>query len=208
MGHQRREQDHYGHRAKKEKYAARSVYKLSEINDRFKILQPGQRVLDLGCYPGSWLQFASEVVGKRGVLTGVDLQTPKIELPHQVRVIVGDVLELSPKEILLEIGPVDVVLSDMAPSTSGVRIVDQLRAHLLSQAAWFWSKALLAEDGCLVVKIFQGPDTPELIKEIRTGFKKVRTFKPKGSRKESMETYVIAQGRTPEADEDEEEMGG
>lgn len=198
MGKHRRDQDHFGRRAKKEGYAARSVYKLAEIQQRYRVLSSGDQVVDLGCYPGSWSQYAHEHIGKRGSILGIDLKAPELTFPSNVQWIEGSVLELDPKEVVTTHGLKTVVLSDMAPSTTGVRLVDQLRSHELARVAFEWSLVLLRPSGCLVLKLFQGPDTPELIREAKRAFDQARTFKPQGSRRESMETFLIAMGRKEE----------
>ncbi|UCF01217.1 MAG: RlmE family RNA methyltransferase, partial [Deltaproteobacteria bacterium] len=116
-------QDHYFHRAKKEGFIARSVYKLEEVDRRVRLLKPGQRVLDLGCHPGSWLQYCARVVGKRGLVVGVDTRKISVELPPHVKCIQADVFELSPADLHHFSKEFDVVLSDLAPATTGIRSV-------------------------------------------------------------------------------------
>jgi 23S rRNA (uridine2552-2'-O)-methyltransferase len=128
-------QDHYFRRAKKEGFIARSVYKLEEVDRRVRLFKPGQRVLDLGCHPGSWLQYCARAVGKRGLVVGVDTRTISIELPPHVHFIQADVFELLPTDLYQISEEFDVVLSDLAPATTGIRSVDSSRSFTLFQRA-------------------------------------------------------------------------
>ena len=128
--------DHYFHRAKKESFLARAVYKLDEIQNRYKILRPGMRVLDLGAAPGSWMQLASRIVGPSGSIVGVDLKKVEHPFPGHVVVLQRDMADPAfEEELVASYSPFDVVLSDMAPSTSGVRNADSARSALLFEAA-------------------------------------------------------------------------
>jgi 23S rRNA (uridine2552-2'-O)-methyltransferase len=138
--------DVFHRRAKQQGFAARSVFKLEEIDQRLKLFRPGDRVLDLGCRPGSWLQYAAQKV--------------------------------------------DVVLSDMAPDTSGVRSMDQARSEGLFERALWIAEQTLAPGGHFVGKLFMGPDWQKLQKRVRDGFGELKTIKPASSRKESIEQYV------------------
>src|SRR5512137_2854486 len=130
--HDRRQRhDAFYRRAKQESFAARSVYKLQEIDQRFRVLRGGQRVLDLGCRPGSWLQHAAERVGEKGFVVGLDRQELEIAVPGNATVLVGDVLTIAPQALRDAVpeerrGCFQVVLSDMAPDTSGVAFTDQV----------------------------------------------------------------------------------
>lgn len=160
------------------------------------MLRPGARVLDLGCRPGSWLQYAAKVVGapERGALVGLDRTPLDVVIPG-ARTLVGDVFTVTPEELRGELEAFDVVLTDMAPDTSGVRSLDQARSEGLFERALEIAELTLAHKGNFVGKLFQGPDWQRLIKRCREGFVEVRTVKPAGSRKESIEQYVVALGR-------------
>jgi 23S rRNA (uridine2552-2'-O)-methyltransferase len=186
--------DTFFKRAQKSGFAARSVFKLEEIDRKYRILRSGARVLDLGCRPGSWLQYAARTAGKEAQLVGVDRTPLDFELPN-CRVLVGDIFEIAPADLVGPLGAFDVVLSDMAPDTSGVRFQDQARSEALFERALWIAEQTLVAGGHFVGKIFQGPDFQKLIKRARAGFTEVRTVKPDGSRKESMEQYVVALGR-------------
>ncbi len=170
---------------------ARSVFKLEEIDKKHHLLKRGMRVLDLGCRPGSWLQYAGGIVGPEGALVGLDRQPLDHPLPG-ARIVVGDVMAIAPAELRGELPAFDVVLSDMAPDTSGVRSLDQARSETLFERAFDLALETLAPGGHFVGKLFQGPDWQRLIKRAREHFFEVRTMKPEGSRKESIEQYVVA----------------
>jgi 23S rRNA (uridine2552-2'-O)-methyltransferase len=186
--------DIFHRRAKQEGFAARSVFKLEEINHKYRLLRRGARVLDLGCRPGSWLQYSAGVVGAEGALVGVD-RTPLDKPVLGARIVVADVFAVGFDEVKGELEGFDVVLSDMAPDTSGVRSLDQARSESLFERALEIAELTLVKGGHFVGKLFQGSDWARLIKRAREGFAEVRTVKPAGSRRESIEQYVVAKGR-------------
>ena len=186
--------DVFHRRAKQQGFAARSVFKLEEIDRKHRLLQQGDRVLDLGCRPGSWLQYAATIVGPKGVLVGID-RSPLDKPIAGARIIVGDVFAVSIDELRGALEGFDVVLSDMAPDTSGVRSLDQARSEGLFERALEIAELTLVQDGHFVGKLFQGPDWKRLLGRAREGFAEVRTVKPAGSRKESIEQYVVAKVR-------------
>jgi 23S rRNA (uridine2552-2'-O)-methyltransferase len=196
MGHRPyQHRDHYSKKAKDESFVARSVYKLEEIDKRYRILGKGDLVVDLGCAPGSWLQYASKVVGSSGRLVGIDLFPIRAALGANVTVLQRDVSKVTDAELRAALGgPADAVLCDMAPRTSGVRMVDQARSQALCDLALAVARSVLRLGGRFLVKIFQGPDTPEFVKELRRHFATVNTFKPQSSRSESMEIYAVGTG--------------
>ena len=185
--------DRFFKKAKREHYAARSVYKLEEIDQRFRLLPARGRVLDLGCRPGSWLQYAAKKVMPEGALVGIDRTALEIVIPD-ARLFVGDVFETTPETLLGDLDHFDVVLSDMAPDTSGVRSVDQARSEGLFERALDIAEATLAPHGNFLGKLFQGPDWQRLIARVRARYATVKTIKPEGSRKESIEQYVVGLG--------------
>lgn len=185
-------QDHYFHRAKKEGFIARSVYKLEEVDRRVRLLRPGQRVLDLGCHPGSWLQYCARVVGKRGLVVGIDTRKISVELPPHVHLVQADVFELSPADLHHFSNEFDVVLSDLAPATTGIRSVDSDRSSLLFQRALALADDLLVPGGHFLGKIFQGSGFDEMVRELKSKFRKVKGIKPRATRKESKEIFLVA----------------
>jgi 23S rRNA (uridine2552-2'-O)-methyltransferase len=194
--------DHFSKKAKKENFPARSVYKLKEIQQKFKLIRKGDKMLDLGCAPGSWTKYAAQVSGSQGQVIGIDLKKVSEKLPANVTVMTGDVFELAEKdkENLAEmIGKgYDIVLSDMAPATSGRKDVDAARSYHLCQAALSITCKILKPGGAFVSKIFQGEDFNEFKQSVSNAFSRHKIFKPQSCRKESKETYIIGMGKTQE----------
>ena len=175
-------------------YPARSVFKLKEIDERFKLFRAGQRVLDLGAAPGSWSLYASERTGPTGRVLAVDLQEIRQAFPSNVTVIRGDAFELAP-DVLVVHAPFDVVLSDMAPSTSGDKSSDRAMSYRLFAAALEAAERHLVAGGAFVGKIFMGGDFEEAKRSVRSAFRVCKTVKPRGTRQRSSELYLIGLGR-------------
>jgi 23S rRNA (uridine2552-2'-O)-methyltransferase len=193
LSDRRNRHDVYHRRARQQGFRARAVFKLEEIDQKLALLRRGDRVLDLGCAPGSWLQYCATRVGATGQLVGLDRAPLEADLPG-ARLLVGDVHEITPEELLGPLAAFDVVLSDMAPDTIGVRHVDQARSEALFERALELAEAVLAPGGHFVGKLFQGPAFPELVQRCRRGFETVKIIKPQGSRQQSIEQYVVARG--------------
>ncbi|MEE8436647.1 MAG: RlmE family RNA methyltransferase, partial [bacterium] len=157
-------QDHFFNKAKREGFAARSVYKLEEIDRKRKLLRPGMRALDLGCAPGSWLQYAAGRVGPSGRVVGVDLHAVTAKLPPQARVLTGDVFSLSPQELMAEGEEAlfDVILSDMAPKTTGIKQADAARSATLVRRVLSLALEALKPGGACLAKVFQGVEMKAL----------------------------------------------
>ncbi len=187
--------DHYSQKAQKEGYPARSVYKLQEIQKKFKILRKRDHILDLGCAPGSWLIYAANLTGLKGSIMGIDLKSLKIKLPANARFIQDDIfnLSLATKELLSR--KFDVVLSDMAPFSSGNQFTDGVRSFQLCIEALALSEKVLKPGGHFICKIFQGEDFKLFSDMIKEQFKQVHIFKPKSSRKASREIFTIGKNR-------------
>jgi len=188
--------DRFHQKAKREGFLARAVYKLEELDTKFELLHVGDRVLDLGCSPGSWLQYARQRVGDDGALVGLD-RGPLAKPPPGARIVVGDVLTIEIAELRGELPAFDVVLSDMAPDTSGIRHLDQARSEVLFERALEIACAVLAPGGNFVGKLFQGPDFKRLTEAVRARFGVAKTAKPASSRQISIEQYVIGKGFRP-----------
>lgn len=189
-----RRNDTYHRRAKEEGYRSRAAYKLKQIDERFNVFRGARVVLDIGAAPGGWLQVASEAVGEEGFVVGVDLNPIEDLGLHNVETVVGDVLDegtLEEVKGLLQ-GPVDVVLSDLAPNISGAWEVDQFRQIDLARMALRASLELLRRDGWFVVKVFMGPEYDAYLREVREAYRKVNVVKPMASRKGSAEVYLVA----------------
>lgn len=189
-------QDHYFKRAKAENYPARSVYKLQELDQKFHLLSPGMKVMDLGAAPGSWTLFAAKKVGQGGRVLALDIQTTDQEFPDNVTFLVHDAFEDSPELLALmePLMPFDFVMSDMAPRTTGHKFTDQARSLELCERARDVALRRLKVGGNFVAKIFEGPDAKGFQDSLREHFEKVRGFKPKSSRAESKETFIVGLG--------------
>ncbi|MBF0527679.1 MAG: RlmE family RNA methyltransferase [Deltaproteobacteria bacterium] len=164
-----------------------------EVDKKYGLFKPGTNVLDLGCSPGSWAKYAAEQVGPSGTVLGVDLKEPEADFSNYARFQKIDVFELSWKDLMAE-GRFDVILSDMAPATTGVKIVDQARSAELMRTAMQIAGFALKSGGALLVKVFQGPDVEELFKELAGRFQTIRRIKPKSSRSFSPEIFGLATG--------------
>ena len=188
--------DHYFLKAKRENYPARSVYKLKEIAKRFPIFKKGMRVLDLGAAPGSWSLGAAEFVGEGGFILGADIQDTNTSFPANVTFMREDVFTRS-EDFAAELArraPFHVVMSDMAPNTTGHRGTDQARSALLYEEALEVARQYLILGGSFIVKVFMGPDVHPFVKAMRQSFTTVKSFKPQSSRSESMETFYVGLG--------------
>jgi 23S rRNA (uridine2552-2'-O)-methyltransferase len=193
--------DYYYKKAKAEQYRARSVYKLMEIDRKFHLLRKGFSVLDIGCAPGSWSQYALEHV-KNGHITGIDLAHSVDIRDSRFTFIQADILD---KNVLAHIGcktedrgtfcSFDLIVSDAAPKTTGNKFTDSQNSLQLVRAVFEIAKSLLRDGGSVVSKVFQGEDVKGFIDSIRQDFGRVDLFKPKSSRVESRELYIIARNR-------------
>ncbi len=189
-----RRREPYHRMAKEQGYRSRAAFKLKQLNSRFGFLDGARYVLDMGAAPGGWLQVAREVVGDRGLVVGVDLESVKPLGLNNVMTIVGDVTDGETLKQIIRLfpGKVDVVLSDLAPNVSGVWDVDHLRQIDLSRIALMLSEKLLKPEGWFVVKVFQGFEYNMFLEEVKSTFSFVKVVKPKASRKASAEIYLVA----------------
>jgi 23S rRNA (uridine2552-2'-O)-methyltransferase len=185
--------DHYAARAKKERYPARSVYKLKEAQQKFRLIKKGDRVLDLGSAPGSWLLYAAELTGKHGNVLGIDLKPVTVNIPSQAQTLVADILTIDQAWIDHQdlSNRIDVVLSDMAPATTGHKMIDAERSVQLSRTALDIARMVLRPGGSFMSKIFQGEAFKRYADSVGSCFQKHKIFKPKSSRKESKEIFII-----------------
>jgi len=190
----RQRKDDYVRRAVSEGYRSRASYKLLEINERDQIFRPGMTVIDLGAAPGGWSQVAVELVGKNFVIA---LDILPIDPIEGVDIIQGDFKDASVYDKLLKkLGTkkVGLVISDMAPNFSGISDIDVPRAVYLAEIALDFAQEVLVSGGCLLVKIFQGPGYTEYVKMLKEVFSTVAVRKPKASRSESREVYLLGTG--------------
>lgn len=189
----RQERDPYVERAAREGWRSRAVFKLEQIQQKERVLWPGMRVVDLGAAPGAWSQYAAKIVGPRGRVWAVDLlpmePIPGVEFLH------GDFTDPATVEALARaIGDekIDLVMSDMAPNISGTRAIDQPRSMGLAEEALLFATEVLAPGGTFLVKLFQGEGFPEFVQHARRTLGAVKLLKPKASRPESREIYMLA----------------
>jgi 23S rRNA (uridine2552-2'-O)-methyltransferase len=189
--------DHFHQRAKSEGFRSRAIYKLAEIQKSHRIMHKGQRVVDLGCWPGGWLQEASRVVGASGRVVGVDKAA--IDPPLENANVIAFVGDLEEAQVCDRIrkemgGSCDVLLSDAAPKIMGVRETDRANEERLLAAIARMIPALLRDEGDLLLKILESPEAATIEREIRTGFARAKTVKVAATRKGSSERYLLARG--------------
>lgn len=186
--------DHFTKAAKSAGFPARSVFKLEEIDKRCRLLRQGQRVLDLGAAPGSWSLYALGVIGHKGRLVAIDLDPLTSSLGPNAVVVQGDAFDVA-SDVYVEHGPFDVVLSDMAPHTTGTRDADQARSYELVLRALEIARAHGARGGSFVAKIFMGPDFDKARAALRQVYAEVRTIRPETVRKNSIEVFLVGLGK-------------
>jgi 23S rRNA (uridine2552-2'-O)-methyltransferase len=165
------------------------------MDGKYRLFQPGQRVLDLGCAPGSWLQYLASRVGPTGVVVGVDLTPLAVPVAPPVYFVSGDLSALDPEAVTAISPDFDAVVSDLAPRTTGIREVDQQRSLDLARTAWDWARKLLRPGGHFLAKVFEGPGVEALAGELKAAFRVCRRVKPPGSRPASKEIYLLAMNR-------------
>jgi 23S rRNA (uridine2552-2'-O)-methyltransferase len=182
--------DHFTQSAKSRGYPARSVFKLEEIDRRARLLKPGMHVLDLGASPGSWALYAAQRIGHRGKLLAVDLKPLETALPSHATFMVGDALSIENASLSL-FAPYDVVLSDMAPNTTGNRLGDQTRSFELFMRAVAVAASLGKVGGSFVGKIFMGEDLPLARAELKKHYEEERIIRPEGTRTSSYEIFLV-----------------
>jgi len=186
----KQKRDIYVRKSQVDGYRARSAYKLIEIQEKFKILKNGYSVIDLGASPGSWSQYVTKTV-KSGRLVSVDLkEMENIENTMQIK---GDFTKKETQEKIRSNfnSKVNVVLSDMAVNTTGIKDIDAIYTGELCKEAMVFSKDILVKEGNFIAKIFLGTSFNEIVASAKTIFKEVKVFKPKSSRKESKESFII-----------------
>ncbi len=187
--------DYYSRKAKKDNYPARSVYKLEEVQQKYKFLKRGDSVLDLGCYPGSWSLYASEVIGPKGIVVGVDLQqadkSARID-GAPIHWLCQDIMEPELMPAVRKFRPAfKVLVSDLAPRTSGNKWADAQKSLILVRHTLALAEQLLLKNGHYLCKVFQGEDFPEFVSEVKKRFAMAKVLKPKSSRIESREVFVL-----------------
>lgn len=185
--------DHYFKKAKKENFLARSIYKLEEIDQKYDILRAGDKVIDLGYHPGSWIQYTAGKVGPSGSVIGIDIRPLNKKLVHlkNVSLLEMDAFTVNQPQDVGGDGYFDVVLSDMAPNTTGIRSVDQDRSLALVEKIFEILPVFLKENGHLVIKVFDSQSAQDYLKSQKHLFEKLNFLKPKSTRSVSKEFFVI-----------------
>ncbi len=185
--------DHYFNKAKKENFLARSIYKLEEIDKKYSIIRAGDKVVDLGYHPGSWIQYTSQAISETGQVIGIDIRPLNKKLAHlkNVKLLEMSIFDVSEPSDIGADGYFDVVLSDMAPNTTGIRSVDQDRSLALVEKIFEILPIFLKENGNLVIKVFDSQSAQDYLKSQKHLFEKLNFLKPKSTRSESKEFFVI-----------------
>jgi 23S rRNA (uridine2552-2'-O)-methyltransferase len=185
--------DHYFNKAKSENYLARSIYKLEEVDEKYHVLKSGMKVVDLGYYPGSWIQYTSRVIGDNGLVVGIDIQEVNKKLTgiKNVKVFQKDIFEIHDLSQLNVSEPFDVVLSDMAPKTTGIKSLDQDRSLNLVESVFGLLPRFLRPGGNFVIKVFDSQHAQNYLKEQKKLFSEFNYLKPKSTRSVSKEFFVI-----------------
>jgi len=189
--------DHFHRRAQREGFRSRAAYKLEEIQTKHRLLRRGQRVIDLGCWPGGWLQVAARVVGPTGRVVGVDVAVVEPPIKNEnVIALCGDLSDPDLATPLVEAlgGRADVLLSDAAPKLTGVRVTDRVREEAVLEAIEGLLPALLRAGGDLLLKVLEGPEAQGVERRIRAGFERARAVRPAATRRGSTERYLLARG--------------
>lgn len=188
--------DHYFNKAKKENYLARSIYKLEEIDKKYNVIGKGDQVLDFGYHPGSWIQYTSQKVGAEGKVVGIDIKevNDKLATSQNVSVYKMDINDVTDLGMLGVSEMFDVVVSDMAPNTSGIKSLDQIRSLQLVEMAFEHLKKFLKPDGHFVIKVFDSHDAQLFLKQQKKLFHEYYYLKPKSTRSVSKEFFVIGKG--------------
>ena len=187
--------EHYHLLAVEEGYRSRAAYKLLQISEKYELIKPGDVVIDLGAAPGGWMQAARTLSGEKGCVLGIDLKEIKAFKDPNITSIVADVEMLAPADIVKQLPRrPDIVISDMSPNLSGVWSLDHMRQLSLAQMALHLATQLIPRGGNFLVKVFQGERYKAFMDETKQRFKQVRTVKPKASRSESAEMYLVCLG--------------
>ena len=204
--------DRFYKQAKQDHYAARSVYKLEELDRRYHLFKKGQQIVDLGCSPGSWLQFVAEKIGKKGLVLGYDIVPAQVAPIPPAAWEVGDIYALTPTAVLVALYTlrhgepppdpdhpppmrIDAVISDMAPKLTGIRDADQAKSVELQSEALRLAEGLVKPGGFFVAKLFQGRDTDEFVRLVKAAYKEAKLLKPEATREGSREVFLLARGK-------------
>ena len=186
-----RQNEFYTRLAKKDGYPARSVYKLKEIDEKYKIIKKGSRVLDLGCAPGSWLLYISQKIESRGRVIGVDIEEIKIPQKSNITFIKKSIFDLKESDFKDKFG---TIVSDLSPKTSGIKFLDSGKSFELAEKSFEIAKLFLLPGGNFVCKIFENESSDEFFKKVESFFDFSKRFRPKAVIRRSKEFYIIGKG--------------
>ena len=192
-------QDYYFKKAKKERYPARSVYKLEEIDTKYRIVRRGFHILDIGCAPGSWSKYLLKKIGY-GKITGIDIVNSVKISDKRFTFLQNDILHPDKDFLRNNLHTFDLIISDASPSTTGNPFVDSQSSLAIVKGVFRVAEKILKSHGTVIAKIFQGEDVIMFLKELKKDYEKINVFKPKSSRKESREVFIIAQDRREVSD--------
>jgi len=191
MGQYKRKDSFYK-KAKSEGHVSRSYYKIEQIQKKYQVMKRGSRVIDLGCAPGGWLEYASGIVGKEGLILGLDLLPIKINQRENILYFQQDINDEATIDLVKEkVSAADLVMSDMAPDISGVKFRDSFLSYELALEALEIAKQVLKKGGNFVTKIFPGEEFAGFKKELSNYFNQVKQYRPEATRKSSIEVYLI-----------------
>ncbi len=184
-------EDFYTKKARELGYRSRSAFKLKELNDKFKIIKKGDRVLDLGSAPGGWMQVIREIIGSKGYLLGIDIQFFEQFSERNVDILIRDITDTRTLEKIKKKKKFDVVTSDLAPKTSGIKTIDKEKSLELSNIAFDIAINVLKEKGNLLIKVFDSEKVKNLKADLKKNFKEVKQYRPRATRKSSYEVYLM-----------------
>lgn len=186
-----KKEEFYTQQAHKENYPARSIYKLKEIDERFKIIKRGDIVLDIGSAPGSWLLYVSKKIGERGLVFGIDIQELKIEKKDNIIFLNKDIKDFDFLGYFKD-KKFNLIIADLSPKTTGIKSIDSAMSLELAEMAFDIAQKTLKNKGNFICKVFESQDTKNFLKEVSFCFKDVRKFIPKAVAKRSREFYIVA----------------
>lgn len=186
--------DYYAKKAKTENFAARSVYKLDEIQKKYSLIKKNMKILDLGSSPGSWVQYINEIVSDKGFVLAIDINDVNISFGKNVKFFKTDVFTSETFDLISQYSKFDGLVSDMAPLTTGARDYDHFGSMELCERAFDLAQNFLKQNGFFVCKMFEGEDSPEFIKKVRKCFSFFKAIRPKATKKQSREVFLVGNG--------------
>lgn len=187
--------DKFYHKAKKEGFVARSIYKLRELDQKLRWIKPGQKILDLGCAPGSWIQYCDDILKGNGLIVGIDIAEVRVPEKEYIHFFQENLYQVNAEKLLKTFGQFDIVLSDAAPKTVGYTLLDHEASYTLCMQNYEIASTVLKKGGNFLCKMYQGGRSPEFMKMMRQDYKIVKTQKPVSSKSHSNEVYFVGAGK-------------